>query len=222
MDENTRNRTLALSALFLCVHGVTQIANTGQCKPQLLSTCIGSLIHGNSDNIEDIYGGLEHLEDGLSALIYNLGAGQLSPDGRPKNMESTRYSINILHLQRKLMKNKKVYNNLMSGIKDAQSKLEFFDLTHPNIIANLAETYSETISQLAPRIMIKGNQTYLGNPDNASKIRALLLAAIRAALLWDQAGGSRWKLLFERSKMQKEAEQLFTQIKSSKSEKSNG
>lgn len=216
MDENTRNRTLALSALFLCVHGVTQIANTGQCKPQLLSTCIGSLVHGNSDNIEDIYGGLDHLKDGLAALMYNLGAGQLSPDGRPKDMESTRYSINILHLQRKLMKNDKIFNDLMEGIKNAQSKLEFFDLTHPNIIANLAETYSETISRLGPRIMIKGDQTYLGNPDNASKIRALLLGAIRAALLWDQAGGGRWKLLFERSKMQKEAEQLLAKIASAK------
>ena len=216
MDENTRNRTLALSALFLCVDGVTQIANTGQCKPQLLSTCIDSLIHGNADSIEEIYGGLENLETGLSALMYNLGAGQLGPDGRPKDMESTRYSINILHLQRKLMKNEKVYNDLMTGIKDTQSKLEFFDLMHPNIIASLAETYSKTISRLGPRIMIKGNQTYLGNPDNASKIRALLLAAIRAALLWEQAGGGRWKLLFDRSKMQKQAQQLLAQIKSSK------
>ena len=216
MDENTRNRTLALSALFLCVDGVTQIANTGQCKPELLSTCIGSLVHSNADNIEDIYGGLEHLHGGLSALMYNLGAGQLSPDGRPKDMEPTRYSISILHLQRKLMKDEKVYNDLMERIKSVQNKLEFFDLMHPNIIASLAETYSETISRLGPRIMIKGNQTYLGNPDNASKIRALLLAAIRAALLWDQAGGGRWKLLFERSKMQKEAEQLLAQIASSK------
>ncbi|HIO91720.1 MAG TPA: lysogenization regulator HflD [Leucothrix mucor] len=212
MEDNTRNRTLSLSALFLCINGVTQIANTGQCKPELLNTCIGSLIHGNADNIEDIYGGLDNLQGGLSALMYNLGTGQLSPDGRPKDMESTRYSINILHLQRKLMKNETIYNELMNGIKEAQGKLEFFDLTHPNIIASLAETYSETISKLGPRIMIKGDQTYLGNPDNASKIRALLLAAIRAALLWDQSGGGRWKLLFERSKMQKQAKQFLAQI----------
>ena len=214
MDENTRNRTLALSALFLCIDGVSQIANTGQCKPELLSTCIASLVHSNADSIEDIYGGLDHLHDGLASLLYNLGAGQLGPDGKPKNMESTRYSINILHLQRKLMKNEKVYKDLMAGIRDTQNKLEFFELTHPNIIASLAETYSKTISRLGPRIMIKGNQTYLGNPDNASKIRALLLAAIRAALLWEQAGGGRWKLLFERSKMQKQAQKLLAQIAS--------
>jgi len=37
----------------------------------------------------------------------------------------------------------------------------------------------------------------------------LLLAGIRAALLWSQAGGTRWKLLFERGKMQREAEALL-------------
>ncbi len=214
MEENIRNRTLSLSALFLSIDGVLQIANKGQCDPKLLSTCIGSLLHGKADTIEDIYGGLDNLKKGLSVLMYNLDTRHIDPNGKPKNMESTRYSINVLHLQRKLMKNENVYNELMDGIIATQDKLEFFDLTHPNIIASLADTYSATISKLGPRIMIKGNQTYLGNPDNAAKIRALLLSAIRAALLWDQAGGGRWKLLIERSKMQKQAEQLLAQISS--------
>lgn len=194
-----------------------QIANKGQCDQDLLTTCINSLVHGQADNIEDIYGGLENLKPGLTSLMYNLGSGQLGPDGRPKDMESTRYSINVLHLQRKLMKNHEVYDQLMEGIKEAQSKLEFFEANHPNITASLAKTYSDTISNLGPRIMVKGDQTYLGNPDNAAKIRALLLASIRAALLWEQAGGGRWKLLFERSKMQKEADQLLAQLNASSS-----
>lgn len=212
MEATTRNRTIALSALFLCIEGVTQIANKGQCDNELLATCIGSVLNDKADTIESIYGSLEKLKPGLGALMYNLGAGQLGPDGRPKDMEATRYSINLLHLQKKLMKNEEVLQELMQRITETQEKLEFFDLTHANIIASLADTYSETISKLGPRIMVKGNQTYLGNPDNASKIRALLLAGIRAALLWDQAGGGRWKLLFERSKMQKYADQLLSQI----------
>ena len=191
-----------------------QIANKGQCDSQILSSCLGSLLHDNADDIEEIYGGLTHLKPGLSALMYNLGGGQLDPSGRPKNMESTRYSINILHLQRKLMLNRGVYGALMKGIQETQGKLEFFELSHPNIIASLAEIYTNTISKLGPRIMIKGGQSFLAVPDNAAKIRALLLAAIRAALLWDQAGGGRWKLLLERSKMQKQADQLLAEISS--------
>jgi high frequency lysogenization protein len=192
LEANIRNRTLALSALFNCIDSVIQLAHKGQCDSEQLSTCLGSLLHDEADSIEDIYGGLENLKSGLGALMYNLGGKQLDPDGRPKDMESTRYSINVLHLQRKLMQNNDVFDELMQGIQEAQGKLEFFDLTHPNIIASLAKTYSETIGKLGPRIMVKGEQTHLGNPENASKIRALLLAAIRAALLWDQAGGGRW------------------------------
>jgi len=40
----------------------------------------------------------------------------------------------------------------------------------------------------------------------------LLLAGIRATLLWRQCGGSRWKLLFFRKKIQDEAKFLLTQI----------
>jgi high frequency lysogenization protein len=213
LEANIHNRTLALSALFLCIDSVIKIAHKGQCDPHQLTTCIGSLVHNDTDSIEDIYGGAANLKIGLSALMYNLGARQLDSNGRAKDMESTRYSINVLHLQRKLMRNREVYEGLMKGIQEAQGKLEFFELTHPNIIASLAKTYAETIGKLGPRIMVKGNQTYLGHLDNASKIRALLLAAIRAALLWEQAGGGRWKLLFERSKLQKQAEQLLKKVR---------
>lgn len=213
MEANIHNRTLALSALFLCIDAVIKIAHKGQCDVRQLTTCIGSLVHNDADSIEEIYGGAANLKIGLSALMYNLGARQLDTNGRAKDMESTRYSINVLHLQRKLMQNREIYEGLMKGIQEAQGKLEFFELIHPNIIASLAKTYSETIGKLGPRIMVKGNQTYLGHLDNASKIRALLLAAIRAALLWEQAGGGRWKLLFERSKLQKQAEQLLNKVR---------
>ncbi len=213
MEANIRNRTLALSALFYCIDGVIKLAYKGRCNSEQLSICLGSLLHDEADSIEDIYGELANLKTGLGALMYNLGARQIDPDGRPKDMQSTRYSINILHLQRKLMQNNDVFDELMQDIQEIQGKLEFFDLTHSNIIANLAKTYSDTIGKLGPRIMVKGDQMHLGNPETASKIRALLLAAIRAALLWDQAGGGRWKLLFERSKMLKEAERLLQSIR---------
>jgi high frequency lysogenization protein len=60
--------------------------------------------------------------------------------------------------------------------------------------------------------MVQGDQQYLGNQSTVNKIRALLLAGIRATLLWRQCGGSRWKLLFFRKKIQDEAKFLLTQI----------
>jgi high frequency lysogenization protein len=46
--------------------------------------------------------------------------------------------------------------------------------------------------------MVNGERVYLSNNDNAAKIRALLLAALRSAVLWGQCGGSRLSLVFNR------------------------
>jgi high frequency lysogenization protein len=56
--------------------------------------------------------------------------------------------------------------------------------------------------------MVNGEHNHLSNPDNANKIRALLLAAIRSAVLWDQCGGSRWQIMFNRKAFIAEAETI--------------
>ena len=55
-----------------------------------------------------------------------------------------------------------------------------------------------------------GEQTYLRNNDNAAKIRALLLAGIRAAVLWQQLGGSRWTLFWSRRRYIATAKKLLS------------
>jgi high frequency lysogenization protein len=51
------------------------------------------------------------------------------------------------------------------------------------------------------RIKVTGSAQHLQNPQNADIIRALLLSGIRAAFLWRQMGGRRWKLLLQRGKL---------------------
>ena len=212
MESNTHNRAIALAGIFQCVDGVNQIANTGNVDEALFNSCINSVLAEDVDSAEGLYGSLDQLKIGLRSMMYQLGAGPISPDGKPKDLEATRYALGLLQLEKKLNNNPEVFQKLLSGIQDTQKKLEFFDVTHENITAALADIYANTISTLGPKIMVKGDQSHLANPKNASKIRALLLAGIRAALLWRQAGGSRWKLLFERGKLQKQADALLLQI----------
>lgn len=209
MEANTRNRTIALAALFQAVDGVNQIASEGNVDQTILESAINSLLAEETASIEDLYGGISNLRTGLRSLMYQLGGGSLTQEGRPKNVEATRYTINLLYLEKKLAADPQGFRKLLDGISAAQEQLEFFEPTHTNVIARLADTYTETISKIGPRIIIKGDQTHLGNPDNAAKIRVLLLAGIRAALLWRQAGGNRWKLLLARGAMQKEARHLL-------------
>ena len=213
MQNTTENRTIALAALFQCVEGVSQIANTGKVNKELFATCIGSNLTENADTIEDVYGTISNLETGFKVLKSELSTGQLTPDGKAKNLQLTHYAINILHLERKLSSNEDMFKKLINSLNDMQRQLEHFGVTHTTIVSRLADIYSETISKLGARIMVKGDQDHLGNIDNAAKIRSLLLSGVRAALLWRQAGGGRWKLLFERGKMQNQAELFLQEIK---------
>ena len=45
---------------------------------------------------------------------------------------------------------------------------------------------------------MQGEPARLQDEDNAARIRALFLAGVRAAFLWHQLGGRRWRLLFQR------------------------
>ena len=212
MESNTQNRTIALAALFQCVEGVNQIANTGNVDTDLYKVCLNSVLTENSSSAVDLYGSLAGLKPGLKAMMYQLGSGQMTPDGKPKELESTRYALGLIHLENKLKKNNAIFEQLTNGIKNTQEKLDHFDVDHENITASLAELYANTISKIGPKIMIQGDQTHLANPKNAAKIRALLLAGIRAALLWRQAGGNRWKLLLERGKLQRQADSFLLQL----------
>ncbi|MEE9352555.1 MAG: high frequency lysogenization protein HflD [Thiotrichaceae bacterium] len=213
MQKNTDNRTIALAALFQCTEGVRQLAHDGKIDHDLLDTCLHSISNENTDTIQDVYGDITQLKTGLKVLVFELGSGQMMPDGKQKNLEITRYAISLLHLEKKLSTHPELFQTLLEGIEDVQRQRKHFDATDETIINRLADIYSETISQLGPRIMVKGDQSHLGRKETASKIRALLLAGIRAALLWRQAGGSRWKLLLERGKMQRQAQDFLAEMK---------
>jgi len=64
----------------------------------------------------------------------------------------------------------------------------------------------------AARIMVNGEQEYLSRPDIVNKIRACLLTGIRSAILWKRCGGTRWKFLFFRKKIQAELQNLLQQL----------
>ena len=204
-----------MAALFQCVDGVSQIANTGNIDSDSYNTLINSVLTDNEDDTaEGLYGSIADLKLGLQSMMSQLSTSQVTPDGKPKDLEATRYALGLLQLEKKLNNNKAMFDKLLEGIEDTQKKLEFFDIEHENITASIADIYANTISVIGPKIMIKGEQTHLANPKNAAKIRALLLAGVRAALLWRQAGGNRWKLLLERGKLQKQADSFLNQINS--------
>ncbi len=69
------------------------------------------------------------------------------------------------------------------------------------MVKALAEIYTSTVSTLTPRIMVQGEPGILQATESRDMIRALLLAGMRAAVLWRQCGGSRIRLIFKRKAM---------------------
>lgn len=204
MPQTDHDRVIALAGLFQVTTLVRRIAYTGQADPEDFETCIASLFKITVASSEEIYGGSARLQTGLRLLIEQLRS--------PKNGEITRYMVALLVLERKLSKQPRLLQRIRDGIEATTAKLDYFTLTHENIIASLADIYSTTISTLAPRIMVSGEHNYLTQPENASRIRALLLAGIRSAMLWRQSGGGRLTLLLRRKPLLLEAQRLLTTL----------
>lgn len=209
MQKNLTERTLALAGLFQACAAVRHVAQEGKSLNDAVTTAIESLLKQDASSAEDVYGGVFHLQDGLQTLI-----NQLDSDTRQRDVELTRYAVSVLYLERKLSKQSAMLATIGQGIEEANQQADYFAPTHENVIARLADLYQQTISQLRPRILVSGDPAILANPDNAALIRSLLFSAIRSAVLWRQAGGSRWQLLFKRRAIVTEARQLLARISS--------
>ncbi len=204
MPQTDRDRAIALAGLLQAIQLVSDIAHRGKVNPQDFQVCMASLIKIDAASNEDVYDGIRNLRCGLRLLSEHLG--------NPTDMEISRYALELLVLERKLSRHPEFLKSIRAGIEATADKLNHFPLTHDNIIASLAEIYSSTISTLAPRIMVKGEPTHLTNPGNVNRIRALLLAGMRAAILWRQSGGGRLTLLFRRKALRLEAQRLLAAL----------
>jgi len=211
MKYTDTDRTIALAGIFQATQLVHQLAYTGKADSDDFETCINSLFVTDADTTVATFGDITRLRSGLQALIEQLGGSGEASTQTPQSrqLDATKYAIGIMVLERKLSKNPDMLKTVFEGIERARSQAEHFSITHENVIASLAHTYSQTISTLLPKIMVNGEHTHLANPTTADRIRALLLAAIRAAVLWRQCQGNRWQLFFKRKKILDEAQRLL-------------
>ncbi len=190
MAYSDQDRLLALAGLYQAVLCVHRIATQGRIDTALMEPCIFSLFQTDAPSVEAVFGMPGALRLGVQEF-----QGQLSGQ-RPRDAALTGYLIALLRLERLLAKQPALVQQIAQGIEGAREKLQHFALLHPNLLAHLADLYSRTISTLQPRIQVRGEPSYLQNPDNQNRIRALLLAGIRSAWLWRQLGGNRWQMLF--------------------------
>lgn len=205
--KNITNQTIALAGIAQSCYLVHHLATQGVVDDyDAMEASIRSILKIDADSVVDVYGDLASLSLGLEQFQRQITGRDI---GSP---QQARYAASLVFLENKLNNRPDLIELIQTGVTKAQSQAETFGILHENVFAGLGDLYQNTISTIEPRIMVQGEQEYLSQPGIANKIRALLLAGVRAAMLWKQCGGSRWKFLFYRKKLQDETQFLLSQI----------
>ncbi len=201
-------QTLTLAAVCQVAFWVQKLSRTGQIESSELETLLNSVMITSPDNTLEVYGGeIANLKQGLTTLVDHLGN-----QSKSKDPELTRYVVSLLGLERRLSKQPKKMAALGERIEQCQRQLVHYEITSETLISSIASIYSDLISPLGTPIQVAGEPNVLKNPTNQHKIRALLLAGIRSAVLWRQVGGKRRNILFSRAKTVENAQDLLKRI----------
>lgn len=197
-------RVIALAGLFQAVILVRAIATRGGADTFAMQPSLSSIFKINADSPADVFGGLNNLRPGLETLIAQL-------DDSKRDLGITRIAISVMRVEGKLWRRTGMLGKLREGIETIAQQTAGEEPTSPIVAARLARLYVDTISTLQPRIVVEGNPQFLRQETQVAQIRALLLSAIRAAVLWRQLGGSQWRLIFRRKQYSMMARGLLAQ-----------
>ncbi len=206
MTHSKYDQTLALAGIYQAASLVKQIANTGMANSAHIESSLETLFRFDAASVEEVYGSVAGVSHGVRVLLQHLN------DRSSRDIEITKYVISMIMLQKKLSNNPEMLDELSSRLNKIEAQFEFFSLCHENTFAKLGHVYKETISTLGPKIIVSGEQPHLNNELNASKVRALLLAGIRSAVLWQQCGGSSWQFIFGRQAYIADCAKIISQI----------
>jgi len=210
---------MALAAVAQSAALVAKLAVHGNASQTELLASVNPLLILNPRTEADVYPNLGHLNLGLRSLhdmFHQLKA--------PENAGMVRYTLGMLLLRNKLDANPSMQEAIRVGLQgihplqlipenatpwrmEDEEKTEG-QLGQEQTFEQLATLYQDTISRLPHRIQVQGQMDYLQNEYVANRVRSLLLAGIRSAVLWHQLGGRRWRLIFYRKRVQETAGSL--------------
>ena len=172
---------------------VHNIATRGMTAQDDLSASLRTLFKFDAEDVLDVYGGLKGLRLGIHVandLFVNKDFSAHVP--------AVRYAVELLGRERPIARDPQRMAHLRESLERIAN---IHDLTGddatfgPECIAAIAGVFEETLSRNGGRIQVIGAREHLQRDANVARVRALLLAGFRSAVLWRQLGGSRLRLL---------------------------
>lgn len=205
--KNIRSESIALAALFQCCTQINRIAHTGYCDEQAVSTVFRALLVTDPKTIDDIYK-ISELKTGFRGLIEGFSAEGITDNSAN---ELVKLAMQVISLTDRIVRNTSLYNRLSNEIDKLKDQIEkacpdFLEgktsvvLSKENV-EKFAQLYQSLISPNFSKLLIFGEERFLSSTENQNRIRALLLAGIRAAVLWNQVGGKKLYLMFRRKEI---------------------
>jgi len=196
MNQEDANRTLALAGIFQAAELVKQLTTTGTADKTAYETSLHSIFKIDAQDVLSVFGAVSGLNMGLNML---LRYGQKNPPFNDTPL--FRHVLGMMELARKVLQNKPLFEQLQRRLVPIVSLSRHFPVDDPSVIGPIAQLYCTVFLENQLRIPVMGHAEVLKNPAVIERIRAVLFAGIRAAVLWYQVGGNRFQLLFSRPKL---------------------
>jgi high frequency lysogenization protein len=205
--DNAQDQVIALAGVAQAARIVDQVARTGTWPEPFLEASIHSLFTFEPPDVASVYGNLQGVKLGLQNLAACLA-------NRPDEATGAtmKYFMAILKLEREFSRRSDLQEIVHSRLQHTHYKATHFTRQTNEVCASIAGIYEDTLSTLNFRVKVTGSAQHLANERNAEVVRALLMAGVRAAHLWRQLGGSRWRLLLSRGKTRAIALELSREL----------
>lgn len=185
------SRVIALAGVVQACVLARGLATEGRADAAAIESSLSSILRIDAATPAAVYDGLGGVRLGLQTLVAYL-------DGESRDVTLTQLVLAVLTLERRLAKRVDMLNELHSGVLAIQRQIDVAGSDVMAMQARFAQLYADTLSQIRPRIIVHGNPQQLNQPQRVEQVRALLLAAVRSAVLWRQVGGGRLRLLLRR------------------------
>ena len=197
-------QTLALAGLFQAAVQIEALATHGSCDQTAFECSLASLFRFDAPTTAEVFGDIAGLGVGCNALADYLGGREASAGGN-----IAYYVMAMSRLAGRLLQNQALADRVQQGLHRISDSARDFEFSSNSVIAQIDGLYQDRLSPLRPQIIVRGEQRFLTDKDIAARIRTQLFAGIRAAVLWLQLGGGRWRLLLNRRKYVIAAQRLL-------------
>lgn len=185
--------TYALAALAEAGYLISRIAREGELNADGIDNLTRGVLKISSESTMSIYD-MRKLRNGLTFWA--------SPEslGKIECQDTLRYVTAALMLEANYRKEPKARSEMAKAIDGIKSELPARSDKSNFVASSLADWYSQNASGKLAKISIHGEEENLKNTTHMTYVRALLAAALRAAYLWRQLGGTNVNFLLNKSK----------------------